>query len=67
MTLIVQCPICKSKKAIRNKRKFFRCCGCLHTVKDSVLGRGVRRYELTRKVPISRVLKQKEEWVEVVE
>jgi len=51
MTNIVICPNCKVKRVVKSRQKFFRCCGVLNSVEDNLIGHGVSRYEVTKKVP----------------
>lgn len=53
MSNVVKCPVCDRKHVKEARRRFFRCCGVLHSVKECLLGHGVRKYEVTRKVPTS--------------
>jgi len=43
MTNVVLCPICKEKRTVKSRNKYFRCCGVLNSVEDNLLGQGVDR------------------------
>lgn len=65
MTNIVLCPHCKTKRTVKSRNKFFRCCGVLNSVEDNLLGQGVKRYEVRKTVPTSKPQVIEEDRIEV--
>ena len=62
MSNVVHCPICKTRRVTKSRNKFFRCCGVLHSVKDNLLGSGIKRYDIRRKI---KSIPTKEETIKV--